>query len=96
MVPKICRERGFFAQSKLGEIYATGEGVLEDYVQTYAWWSIAATQGNENAKKNKGIVKSETVLRVLFFSRSSSFRHIVRSFELPRVPDAARLELSSF
>ncbi len=41
------------AQSILGNMYYKGEGVLEDYVQAYAWWSIAATRGNENAKKNK-------------------------------------------
>jgi hypothetical protein len=47
------------AQTNLGLMYANGEGVLEDYVQAYAWWSIAATQGREIAKKNKGILKKQ-------------------------------------
>ena len=50
-------EQGYvFAQSNLGVMYYQGKGVLEDYVQAYAWWSIAA-QENEDAKKNKGIIK---------------------------------------
>jgi TPR repeat protein len=40
-------------------MYYNGEGVLEDYVQAYAWWSIAATQGIADAKKNKGIIKKK-------------------------------------
>jgi len=40
-------------------MYYEGEGVLEDYVQAYAWWSIAATRGHKRAKKNKGIVKEK-------------------------------------
>jgi TPR repeat protein len=35
-------------------MYYEGEGVLEDYVQAYAWWSIAATRGHKRAIKNQG------------------------------------------
>ena len=28
-------------------------------MQAYAWWSIAATRGNKNAKTNKGLLKKE-------------------------------------
>jgi len=48
-----------YAQNFLRVMYAKGEGLLEDYVQAYAWWSIAATRGDENAKKNKGIIKKQ-------------------------------------
>ena len=47
------------AQNNLGVMYQQGWGVLEDYVQAYAWWSIAATQGDEDAKTNKGIIKNK-------------------------------------
>ena len=40
-------------------MYANGEGVLEDYVQAYAWWSVAATRGNKDAKKYKDIIKKQ-------------------------------------
>jgi len=40
-------------------MYDNGEGVLEDYVQAYAWWSIAATRGNADAKTNKGILNKK-------------------------------------
>ena len=46
------------AQYNLGVMYANGAGVLEDYVQAYAWWSIAATRGDKDAKKNKGMVQN--------------------------------------
>ena len=47
------------AQFNLGIMYANGEGVPKDYVQAYAWMSIAATQGNANAQKGKGTLKKE-------------------------------------
>ena len=34
-------------------MYANGEGVPEDDVQAYVWFSIAAAQGEELAKENK-------------------------------------------
>ena len=47
------------AQVNLGLMYYKGEGVLEDYVQAYAWWNIAATRGDEDAKTNKESLKKE-------------------------------------
>ena len=41
------------AQFTLGGMYANGEGVLEDYVQAYAWYILAAAQGEEHAFKLK-------------------------------------------
>jgi TPR repeat protein len=47
------------AQYNLGVIYEYGEGVPENDVQAYKWMNLAAAQGNETAKKNKGIVEKE-------------------------------------
>ena len=51
------------AQHNLGRMYANGSEsavmLNRDNVKAYAWYSIAATQGQEIAKKNKGIVKKE-------------------------------------
>ena len=33
--------------------------VLRDYETAYAWWDIAATNGNQNAKNNKSVVAKE-------------------------------------
>ena len=41
------------AQFNLGVKYDTGEGVPEDDVEAYAWLSIAAAQGVEDAKDFK-------------------------------------------
>lgn len=41
------------AQFTLGGMYAKGEGVLEDYVQAYTWFILAAAQGEERAFKLK-------------------------------------------
>ena len=38
-------------------MYASGQGVPENYVQAYAWWSIAVAQGVILAKEGKAIVK---------------------------------------
>ena len=43
-------ERGVAAaQYNLGVMYASGEGVPEDYVRAYAWSIIAAVSGGEDA-----------------------------------------------
>ena len=53
-ITKKAAERGdAVAQLNLGVIYDNGEGMPEDDVHAYAWYSIAAAQGNELAKKNK-------------------------------------------
>ena len=39
------------AQNSLGFIYANGKGVEQNFVTGYAWWNIAATNGDQNAKK---------------------------------------------
>ena len=46
------------AQLNLGVMYAKGEGVPEDAVNAYAWFSIAAAQGDTRAKENKELVAS--------------------------------------
>ena len=37
-------------------MYAQGQGVPKDDLQAYAWFSLAAAQGNATAKKGKAIV----------------------------------------
>ena len=37
-------------------MYASGEGVAEDDVLAYMWWNLAAAQGHESAKNNKGFL----------------------------------------
>ena len=54
---RLAAEQGLArAQSNLGVMYANGEGVPEDAVYAYAWLSIAAAQGDTNAKEGKDLV----------------------------------------
>ena len=39
------------AQYNLSFMYYNGEGIPKDYVQAYAWSSVAAAQGHETAKE---------------------------------------------
>ena len=41
------------AQCNLGVMYASGEGVIEDAVEAYAWMSVAAAQGNADAQSTE-------------------------------------------
>jgi S1-C subfamily serine protease len=43
------------AQYGLAKCYGTGNGVPLDNVEAYKWFSLAAAQGNENAKKGRAI-----------------------------------------
>jgi TPR repeat protein len=38
---------------QLGLMYATGEGVPQNNLRAYVWWSVAAAQGNEDARGNR-------------------------------------------
>lgn len=41
------------AQYNLGILYSQGKGVPQDDTQAYMWFSIAAANGNKNAKRLK-------------------------------------------
>lgn len=53
-------ERGFAeAQYNLGVMYHKGEGVMRDDEKAYVWFSRAALQGQENARKGLYLVKKK-------------------------------------
>ena len=37
-------------------MYANGDGVPQNNVRGYVWWSVAAAQDQKDAKRNRGIV----------------------------------------
>ena len=41
------------AQNDLGLMYATGQGVPQDYVRAYMWFSLAAAKGFSEAQQNR-------------------------------------------
>lgn len=43
-----------YAQTNLGELYADGKGVPQDYSQAAVWWRKAAEQGNADAQFGLG------------------------------------------
>lgn len=43
------------AQFNLGLMYATGQGVLQDYKEAVKWYRLAADQGNAEAQNNLGV-----------------------------------------
>jgi TPR repeat protein len=47
------------AQVDLGFMYATGEGVVKDDVQAYAWFYLAVARGNKIASQNKDIARKK-------------------------------------
>ena len=47
------------AQYNLGVMYANGEGVPENDVMAYVWFSVSATQGTESARENRDIISKE-------------------------------------
>ena len=58
---RVLPARVSFLMAQFSEVrsYALGEGVLEDYVQAFAWYNIATANGNELAKKGKTTVAEE-------------------------------------
>jgi len=57
---KVLADQGYAkAQSNLGLMYADGEGVPENNIHAYVWWSMAKTQSHEYAKVNLEILKPQ-------------------------------------
>lgn len=55
---KALADQGYAsAQYNLGRMYATGEGVPENSIRAYVWWSMAKTQGHTKAADNLDILK---------------------------------------
>ena len=51
-------EQGYAnAQSNLGFMYATGNGVVKDELEAYKWWLLAGLQGEEGSKRNTLIME---------------------------------------
>jgi hypothetical protein len=40
-------------------MYYKGQGAIQGNVYAHMWWNIAASSGNENASKNRGVVASQ-------------------------------------
>jgi TPR repeat protein len=47
---KAALQRNAWAQAQLGQLYASGRGVPQDYTMARAWYEKAAAQGNAWAK----------------------------------------------
>ena len=47
------------AQTSLGVMYENGEGVPQDYVEAYVWFSVAAASGDADSANNRGIAAGE-------------------------------------
>ncbi|MBF0141074.1 MAG: SEL1-like repeat protein [Magnetococcales bacterium] len=50
------------AQYNLGMMYLTGRGIPFNYVQAYAWLSLAASQQHRNARKDLKFVAARMTL----------------------------------
>ncbi len=59
-------EQGFASsQFNLGLMYARGQGVAQDYVQAYRWYTLAAGQGDDLAGKFKDYLGESMTLHQL-------------------------------
>ena len=43
----------------LGLTYAKGRGVIQDYVEAYAWYNVASAYGVKDAVKMRDLIKKE-------------------------------------
>lgn len=71
------------SQYNLGVLYARGMGLTQDLVQSYAWFSAAAAQGDEDAAK-----KRDDVANKLSTAELASAKSLAGAFK-PRKIDAA-------
>ena len=56
----MAAEQGFApAQNRLGSMYEHGRGVTRDYVQAHAWYSLGASNGDHQGRKNRDEIAEE-------------------------------------
>jgi hypothetical protein len=72
------------AQNSLGVAYSEGEGVLEDDVVGYAWYNIAALNGDLHAKRNKDILAKEMSLELVSVAQKLSKEMVKKNPKLVR------------
>ena len=57
---RLAADQGIaIAQHNLGIMYAKGEGVTEDYVESYARFNVAVALGDKDAKTAKEILTAK-------------------------------------
>ena len=56
---KAAEQGHVHAQNNLGVRYANGEGVPEDDVTAYAWFSVTATSGNWFGRDSRDRIKGD-------------------------------------
>ncbi len=49
----LAKDGNPYAQYNLGTMYETGEGVAQDNIKAYMWFSLSARTGDKNARKNR-------------------------------------------
>ena len=49
----LAKQGNASAQTNLGVMYVTGQGIQQDYVRAHIWWNIAASSGDKGAVKNR-------------------------------------------
>ena len=69
------------AQHNLAMMYSKGEGVPEDNVMAYMWLNLAAAQGKESAKTNKGIVQDEMTSADISKAQTLSRECLVKDYK---------------
>jgi len=77
------------AQTALGFIYQSGEGVPEDFMQAAVWYRIAADQGYAPAQANLGVMYSNGTGVPQDFSQAASW--LLESAEQGYAPAQANL-----
>ena len=56
---KVAEQGDADAQLNLGFAHDFGEGTIKDSILAYAWYNVSASQGNEQATKNRGLIEKE-------------------------------------
>jgi len=57
----LAEQGNAFAQSGLGLMYDTGQGVPQDYVLAHMWFNIASVNGIEEATRNRALAAERTL-----------------------------------
>ena len=78
----LAAEQGFaYAQTKLGSMYATGQGVMLNSVYAHMWGSLGATNGNEMGARLRDDVEQNMLAAQISEAQKLAFECIRKDYK---------------
>ncbi len=78
---KAAEQGHAYAQNSLGFMYATGDGVPQDYVQAHMWYDLAASRYPPGSDRDKVVRNRDTVAAKMTPAQIAEAQRLAREWK---------------